>query len=175
MKINVIVAYDYNKCIGKGGKIPWNIKGEQKQFKELTTNNVVIMGRKTYEEIGKPLPNRINIIISRHNQHRIKGAICCKSLDEAILCVQTGYCFDNYNINNPKDIYIIGGASIYREIMEESNISINNYYITKIKRYIVGGDRFFPNFDESLYNKSIIEETDDYIRYLYSKKKGCLI
>ena len=62
MKINVIVAYDYNKCIGKGGKIPWKIKGEQKQFKELTTNNIVIMGRKTYEEIGKPLTNRINII-----------------------------------------------------------------------------------------------------------------
>ena len=80
MKINIIVAHDMNRCIGKNNEIPWKIKGEQKQFKELTTGNIVIMGRKTYESIGKALPNRTNIIISRHNQHKIKDAICCKSL-----------------------------------------------------------------------------------------------
>ena len=72
--INVIVAHDLNRCIGKDGKIPWNIKGEKKQFKELTTGNIVIMGRKTYEEIGKPLPNRRNIDIN-NEPTKMKGTI----------------------------------------------------------------------------------------------------
>lgn len=172
MKINIIVAHDMNRCIGKNNEIPWKIKGEQKQFKELTTGNIVIMGRKTYESIDKALPNRTNIIISRHNQHKIKDAICCKSLNEAILCAQRGYGIDISNINKSKDIYIIGGELIYHEAMEESCIPIDNYYITKIKTYVVGGDAFFPKFDESIYDKRLIEETDDYIRYIYSRKRG---
>lgn len=67
----LIVAKSKNNVIGKNGTIPWNIKGEQKQFKELTTNNTVIMGRKTFDSIGRPLPNRLNIIIS--NTHNYKG------------------------------------------------------------------------------------------------------
>ena len=62
--IGLIVARSKNNVIGKNGEIPWKIKGEQKQFKELTTGNTVIMGRKSYEEIGRPLPNRKNIIVS---------------------------------------------------------------------------------------------------------------
>ena len=61
--IGLIAARSKNNVIGKDGKIPWRIRGEQKQFKELTTGNVVIMGRKSYEEIGHPLPNRMNIIV----------------------------------------------------------------------------------------------------------------
>ena len=68
--INVIVAHDLNRCIGKDGKIPWNIKGEKKQFKELTTGNIVIMGRKTYESIGKKLPDRINIVITSNENFK---------------------------------------------------------------------------------------------------------
>ena len=63
MSLNLIVAHDKNKVIGNGLNIPWDIKGEQKLFKELTENNIVIMGRKTYESIGKKLPDRINIVI----------------------------------------------------------------------------------------------------------------
>ena len=70
----MIVARSKNNVIGKNGQIPWKIKGEQKQFKELTTGNVVIMGRKSFEEIGKPLPNRKNIIVSR-NQLSATGII----------------------------------------------------------------------------------------------------
>ena len=62
--IGLIVARSKNNVIGKNGNIPWKIKGEQKQFRELTTGNVVIMGRKSYEEIGHPLPNRMNIVVS---------------------------------------------------------------------------------------------------------------
>ena len=157
--INVIVAHDLNRCIGKDGKIPWNIKGEKKQFKELTTGNIVIMGRKTYEEIGKPLPNRRNIVITKNPlwdevEHH-------KSLKKAIsICLATDY---------EKDIYIAGGTSLYREVVEKG-IPIDNYYITIVNEYIVGGDRFFPNFDKSLYNRSIIKSTPEYTRFHYKRK-----
>ena len=157
--INVIVAHDLNRCIGKDGKIPWNIKGEKKQFKELTTGNIVIMGRKTYEEIGKPLPNRRNIVITKNPLW--DGVEHHKSLKKAIsICLATDY---------EKDIYIAGGTSLYREVVEKS-IPIDNYYITIVNEYIVGGDRFFPNFDKSLYNKSIIKSTPEYTRFHYKRK-----
>ena len=80
--INIIVAYAKNRVIGSNDKIPWNIPGEQKQFKELTTNNIVIMGRKTYESIGKALPNRINYVISRKKY--FNDVFTFTSLSEAI-------------------------------------------------------------------------------------------
>ena len=157
--INVIVAHDLNRCIGKDGKIPWNIKGEKKQFKELTTGNIVIMGRKTYEEIGKPLPNRRNIVITKNPLW--DGVEHHKSLKKAIsICLATDY---------EEDIYIAGGTSLYREVVEKS-IPIDNYYITIVNEYIVGGDRFFPNFDKSLYNRSIIKSTSEYTRFHYKRK-----
>ena len=158
-KIGIIVAYDEIHAIGKDGKIPWNIKGEKKQFKELTTGNIVIMGRKTYEEIGKPLPNRRNIVITKNPLW--DGVEHHKSLKKAIsICLATDY---------EKDIYIAGGTSLYREVVEKS-IPIDNYYITIVNEYIVGGDRFFPNFDKSLYNRSIIKSTPEYTRFHYKRK-----
>lgn len=157
--INIIVAYDLNKCIGKNGKIPWKIKGEQSQFKELTSGNIIIMGRKTYEEIGKPLVNRRNIVITR-NQSWDKTEHY-ESLEKAVsACLETSY----------KDIYIIGGASIYKEAIDK--IPIDNYYITVINKSIKNGDTFFPNFDRSLYECKTIEIQKEYIRYIYTKKEN---
>ena len=85
----LIVAYDKNRLIGNKGKIPWKIKGEQERFKFLTTSNIVIMGRKTYEEIGKPLPNRINIVVSTTTSYG--GCYKANSLKEAIDIVGTMY------------------------------------------------------------------------------------
>lgn len=78
--IGLIVARSRNNVIGKKGKIPWNIKGEQKQFKELTTGNVVVMGRKSFEEIGHPLPNRRNIIVSKSKKYIGENIITVSSL-----------------------------------------------------------------------------------------------
>ena len=79
----LIVARSKNNVIGKNGEIPWKIKGEQKQFKELTTGNAVIMGRKSYEEIGRPLPNRKNIIVSRTKKFEGENLVTVESLQEA--------------------------------------------------------------------------------------------
>ena len=84
--IGLIVARSKNNVIGKDGKIPWKIKGEQEQFKKLTTRNTIIMGRKTYEDIGHPLLNRKNIVISRTTNY--PGVVTVDSLEEAILLAE---------------------------------------------------------------------------------------
>lgn len=162
MSLNLIVAHDKNKVIGNGLDIPWNIKGEQKLFKELTSYNIVIMGRKTYDSIGKKLPNRINIVISSINIDEELFLFRAKSLNDAIdLCRHI----------EDKDIYIIGGATVYKEAIE--TLDIDNIYITKIDGEFEG-DVYFPEFDESKYNKTIINEVNsedyNYTQYLYSKK-----
>lgn len=78
--IGLIVARSKNNVIGKNGNIPWKIKGEQKQFRELTTGNVVIMGRKSYEEIGHPLPNRMNIVVSTTTEYQGDNLVSVKPL-----------------------------------------------------------------------------------------------
>ena len=78
--VGLIVARSKNNVIGKNGQIPWRIKGEQKQFKELTTGNAIVMGRKSYEEIGHPLPNRLNIIVSRTKKFEGENLITASSV-----------------------------------------------------------------------------------------------
>ena len=124
MNVNLIVAVD-SKCygIGKDGKIPWHNKDDMKFFKDITTgygNNAVIMGRKTFESIGKPLPNRLNIVISK-TLTNINNCIVKNSLEDAI----------EYAKSEKKDnAFIIGGASVYNEAMNKD--LIDNYFISKI-------------------------------------------
>ena len=137
--ISLIVAFAKNNVIGKDGKIPWNIEGEQSRFKELTTNNIVIMGRKTFEEIyqklQKPLPNRINIVISKTKKYDFENCFTFTSLDVALdFCKQT---FPQ------KDIFVSGGAALYQKAMP----IVGKMYITEIDLE-VPGDIFFPKFLE---------------------------
>ena len=137
--ISLIVAFAKNNVIGKDGKIPWNIEGEQSRFKELTTNNIVIMGRKTFEEIyqklQKPLPNRINIVISKTKKYDFENCFTFTSLDAALdFCKQT---FPQ------KDIFVSGGAALYQNAMP----IVEKMYITEIDLE-VPGDIFFPKFLE---------------------------
>ena len=83
--ISIIAAVSKNGVIGVDNKLPWNLPEDLKRFKELTTNNVVIMGRKTYESIGKPLPNRINIVITRNEDFSVPGVLTAKSLQNGLL------------------------------------------------------------------------------------------
>ena len=101
--IGLIVARSKNNCIGKNGKIPWKIKGEQKQFKELTTGNVVVMGRNSYDEIGHPLPNRETIVISKSKKYVGRNIHTASSVKEAI------------ELAKGKDVYIAGGYGVYKE------------------------------------------------------------
>lgn len=148
--IALIVAHSKNRVIGNLGRIPWRIKGEQRRFKELTTGNVVIMGRRSYEEIGRPLPNRLTIVVSNTKTFEEEGIKTARTLEEAI------------KMAGDKDIYISGGARIYEEAMP----LVEKMYITEIDLNIEG-DTYFPEFDKSDFEKDIDETFEGDIAYSY--------
>lgn len=155
--IALVVAMSKNRVIGNKGTIPWNIPGELKRFKELTTNNVVIMGRRTYEDIGRPLPNRENIIVSTTQTYQGDNIQTARSLQEAI------------ELAGNKDIYIGGGARLYEEALP----LVDKMYITEVDLE-VEGDTFFPIFDESLFVKEIEEVYPEYTYITYTRKKAVM-
>ena len=148
--IALIVAFANNQVIGNKGCIPWKIKGEQKRFKELTTGNVVIMGRRSYEEIGRPLPNRRTIVVSGTKNFDAENCYTAKSLEEAI------------KLAGDKNIYISGGARLYEEALP----LVEKMYITEIDCDIEG-DTYFPEFDKDMFKKEISERFDGEIPYTY--------
>ena len=147
--IGLIVAYANNRVIGNKGRIPWNIEGEQKRFRELTTGNIVIMGRRTFEEIGRPLPNRTTIVVSTtisSGNNAGNGYYVVDSL-EAALELAKGLRRED---NSIPDIYIAGGAGLYRDAI---NI-VDVMYITEVDLDIEG-DTYFSEFDENGFEKII--------------------
>lgn len=146
----LIVAYAGNRVIGNKGCIPWKIKGEQKRFKQLTTGNVVVMGRRTYEEIGKPLPNRTTIVVSSTKTFEGENCYTADSLQKAI------------ELAGNRDIYISGGARLYAEAID----LVDKMYITEIEADIEG-DTYFPDFEEELFDKEIVERFEGEIPYTY--------
>ena len=156
--IGLIVARSKNNVIGKNGEIPWKIKGEQKQFRELTTGNVVVMGRKSYEEIGHPLPNRKNIIVSKSKKFAGENLVTVGSLQEAL------------TISSDENIYISGGYGLFKEALP----LVDKMYITEVDITIDNGDVFFPEFNGDDFDITIGETGGDDIKYtrtIYTRKK----
>lgn len=148
--IALIAAYANHRVIGCHGKIPWNIPGEQTRFRELTTGNVVIMGRRTYEEIGRPLPNRKTILIS--STQRVESECCTTvtSLAEAL------------TVAGDRDVYISGGEQLYRAALPLADV----LYLTTIEAEIEG-DRFFPEINESEYDITKERHIEGKMPYTY--------
>jgi dihydrofolate reductase len=124
--IKIIVATSKNKVIGNNNELIWKLSSDLKRFKELTTGHPVVMGRKTYESIGKPLPNRRNIIITRNSEYEVEGCETVSSLEEALLLT-----------NN--DCFIIGGGEIYKQSLEVAD----KIYLTLVHKDFEG-DTTFP-------------------------------
>lgn len=124
----MVVAYDTNRAIGADGDIPWigKLPADMRHFRELTTGTTVIMGRKTYDSIGKPLPNRTNIVVTKQDVS-IDGVIVVHSIDEA------------YEKADTDKVSIIGGAQIYDLTLDTAD----TVYATEIKT-VSNGDVFFP-------------------------------
>jgi len=155
--ISIIVAVAKGGAIGKEGKMPWKIPGEQRQFKELTTGHVVIMGRTSYEEVGHPLPNRTNIVVSKTKVFSGENLYTVKSLQEAI------------ERAGQEEIFIAGGAEIFQEALPLAD----KIYMTYVDMEVPDADRFFPNFSEEEYKREEIEKVGgetSYLRVLYTKK-----
>ena len=151
--VGLIVARSINNVIGKNGEIPWRIKGEQKQFKELTTGNIVVMGRRSYEEIGHPLSNRTTIVVSRSKKFEGDNLYTVSSVQEAI------------DLAGDKDIYISGGYGLYKEAIPLVDVM----YITEVQTVVEDGDVFFPEFNEDEFDLTIGETAGDEIKYTRTK------
>lgn len=130
-----IVAVDNKNCIGKGNEMPWHIPSDFKYFKECTHGHPIIMGRKTFESIGRPLPGRLNIVLSRKTDLDLGGKVVV--MDDLKKAVE--FAKNNQDYDSSK-VFIIGGAQIYK-----SSLGLTDeFYITKVNTEVEGGDAFYP-------------------------------
>ena len=134
--INIIAAITDNNALGKDNKLLFRLKKDMAHFKNITTDNVVIMGRKTYESIGKTLPNRVNIVLSR-NMKSNEDFYTFDSIEKAIEWSKENY--------PQKEIFIIEGASVYDKALKDD--IVDKLYMTKIKQTVEDADAFFPEID----------------------------
>lgn len=152
--INIIAAIGKNNELGKDNKLIFNIPEDLKYFKETTINKTVVMGRKTYESIGKALPNRKNIVLTRKNIE-LEDAFVCNDYEDIL--------------SLDEDVFIIGGESIYKIFLPYAN----NLYLTEIDEE-ADADSYFPKFNKDLYDKEIIKDSSlndlKYKFVIYRKK-----
>ena len=167
MIISHVVALSNNNVIGVDNNLPWNLKTDLSHFKEYTTNKVIVMGRKTYESIGRPLPNRVNYVVSR-TIDKIDGAYVFNSIESAIKNAKD-YC----NKNGLNEIVIIGGGFLFRDTLSITNKLV----LTKVDCEIKG-DVFYPEIDLSNWleedSKSFSKDADndyDFIVSSYERVK----
>ena len=159
----LIVARSSNNVIGKNGCIPWNIPGEKNQFKELTTGNIVVMGRKTYEEIGHPLPNRKTIVISGTKKYEGENLFTAASLKDALALAAEDPALSSL------DLFISGGYGVYKEALPYVDVM----YITEIQTEVEDGDVFFPDFNPDDFEVTTGETGGSEIKYtrkIYTRK-----
>lgn len=131
--LSSIFAMGKNRVIGRDNQLPWRLPEDLKYFRRITTGHAVIMGRKTHESIGKPLPNRRNIVLTTQTNYQADGCEIAHSIEEVLALV-----------DSKEEAFIIGGAEIYKLLLPYTN----KMYITQIHQEFKG-DAFFPTFDES--------------------------
>ena len=130
MKISMIVAMAEDRVIGLDNKMPWHLPGDLKFFKRVTLGKPVIMGRKTYQSIGRPLPGRTNIVLTRDKNLQIEGVSCVQTVQQALDIVQ-----------GAEEVMVIGGATIYEQFLNQAN----RLYLTFIDLK-TQGDTQFPDY-----------------------------
>jgi len=157
MTWKAIAALAENRVIGAGGKIPWHLPEDFKFFREQTTGNTIVMGRKTWESLGRPLPRRRNVVVSRTlatGENSLPGALVVKSLDEV------------NNLPPMGDVWIIGGAEIYAQALPHCA----EVYLTHVAGKIEG-DTFFPAYEDLFVAAETMKETADFKIVRYVRRK----
>lgn len=158
MLISLIVAVSKNNAIGYQGKMPWHLRTDLKYFKQVTANKIVIMGRATYESIGKALPNRTNIVISRNKNFVAADSIVVHSIEEALDKARSLQAS-----SSDSECFIIGGANIYAQTLNLAD----KIYLTRVLADIKPADSFFADLDHNQWQAVSAEfksasEFDDY-------------
>lgn len=142
--ISLIAAIGKNNELGKGNDLVWKLPADQKFFKDKTSGHAIIMGRKTFESLGRPLPNRRNIVITRDPKYKQGGIEVVHSLMEAI----------NLAAKGKEEIFVIGGAEIFKQAMDIAD----RLYITHIEGEDKDADTFFPEIVPIVWNETSREE-----------------
>ncbi|MBG7612703.1 dihydrofolate reductase [Polaribacter sp. BAL334] len=154
--ITLIAAIAQNNALGKNNDLIWHLPADLKHFRQLTTGHHIIMGRKTYESIGKPLPNRTTIIVTRNKEYFQEGCLTASSLEEAIeIC------------KNEKTVCIVGGEQIYRQALENNVV---DFLEITLVHHEFDADAFFPKIDITIWEEISREDfkADEKNKYDYS-------
>ena len=157
MKISLIVAMASNRVIGLNNKMPWHLSADLKKFKQITMGSPILMGRKTYESIGRPLPGRTNMIISRNTDYQQAGCLVFNNLETALQSAG----------ELTPELFIIGGSDLYQTLLPLAD----KLYLTLINQAFEG-DTYFPEIDLSIWEVTETEEfktnDEDSIPYTYT-------
>ena len=133
MKISIIVAMGANRVIGHDNRLPWHLPADLKHFRQITMGKPLLMGRRTWESIGRPLPGRISIVITRDGGYEAEGCIVVHSVDAALRAAQ-----------GHDELMVIGGEQLYRQLLPQAD----TLYVTLVDGEFPG-DAFFPELDQS--------------------------
>lgn len=162
MGISIIVAMDKKRLIGRNGDLPWHLPNDLEYFRNVTMGHMIVMGRKTFEAIGKPLDGRKNVVLTREVNYKAEGIEVVHSIKEVLS-----------KVDNNQEIFIIGGGEIYKQFLPYAD----KLYITKID-YEFEGDTYFPNVNSNEWEKvsikkGITDELNPYNYYfnIYKRKK----
>lgn len=154
MKISLIVAMASNRVIGRDGQMPWHLSADLQRFKQITLGSPILMGRKTHEAIGRPLPGRQNLIISRNSDYQIPG---CQVFDDIQKALQT--------VAGSDELFVIGGATLYEALLPYADY----LYLTVIDKAFAG-DTYFPEIDPAAWHEISREDigNDPSVDFSYS-------
>jgi len=167
--ISIILARSNNNVIGRNNKLPWNIPGDLKYYKRVTMGNPIIMGRVTHESIGKALPGRLNIIVTKNQNYKKNDCVVVNTVDQALTVAR-----EFVEKNNLHEIFFIGGVQIYKIAMKEAT----KIYLTEIHKDYEG-DKVMDSFDSNIwkeisrtYNAKSINEDSDYSFVILERNKN---
>ena len=146
--LSIVVATSKNHASGRDGDLPWRLSDDLKWFKKVTSGKPVIMGRKTFDSLGKALPNRDNIVITRNSSFKAQNVTVATNLEDAIRIAEAFSLAHDTN-----EICIIGGGEIYRQAIEVAN----TIYITKVDCLVEDADTFFPAIDMSNWQECLVQ------------------
>jgi dihydrofolate reductase len=147
IKKSLVVAMAEDRVIGKNNSLPWHVPADLRNFREITFQKPIIMGRRTFESIGKPLKGRVNIVVTRDRSFFHSGVIIAGEIDEALEIAASKI---EKHDRDLEEVMVIGGEQIFRLAMEEAD----RIYLTEIEIKIEGGDALFPEFDPNDWSMS---------------------
>ncbi|MXS85814.1 dihydrofolate reductase [Nitrosomonas sp. HPC101] len=133
-RLAILAAVAANRVIGRNNSLPWHLPADLKHFKQLTIGQIVVMGRRTYDSIGKPLPGRTNVVLTRQHHPDVPGIITAHSIQEIL----------DHFAQDDRQIFIIGGADLYQQTLP----ICQHLYLTEIQQDFAG-DTFFPEYDRA--------------------------